>query len=148
MMTEHHKKTVPQKEAMQRLGLLPNEVKSFRAEHLTENVDWWKDGVAVIWTEEAVEAAEAILRGGSEEKQDSSALPDSTAETRMEGSHGDAVAVRVLAICKNPRFVMAGLNGNKIHIECGQKMARRIVGKTVRVLEQTIDGQTKYTLAR
>lgn len=145
MMTEHHKKTVPQKEAMQRLGLLPNEVKAFRNEHLTENVDWWKDGVSVIWTEEAVEAAEAILRGG---KDDSSTLPDSTARDNMEGNSVQAVAVRVLAICKNPRFVMAGLNGNKIHIECGQKMARRIVGKTVRVIAQEIDGQTKYTLAR
>lgn len=73
------------------------------------------------------------------------AVETPSAETDHAGSVGEREAptrvvhgavVRPAGVCKNPRYLMAGINGQKIFIDVGKSRSHRFIGKEVRVRQR------------
>lgn len=75
--------------------------------------------------------------GGSEE---SAGAAEAQAQTTLE--------VRVLKKARNYLYVYASLNGERIAVLCPRKSRKCLLGKTIQVTAETIDGETRYTQAR
>ena len=55
------------------------------------------------------------------------------------------LSVRVIQVAKNPRFVYADLDGNRIAVAVPQKIAHRLAGKMINVLANDGADETTYT---
>lgn len=53
--------------------------------------------------------------------------------------------VRVIQLAKNPRFVYADLEGNRIAVAVPQKISARLQGKIIRVIATDNADETVYT---
>ena len=119
--------------------LLPGEIKALREKHLTEGDDFWSEGRAIYWTEEAAAKVGMYLIKPSnltvmvnDTDFGSFVIPPETA------------TVRVIKAARNPRWVYAVLDGERINVACG-KHAKRIIGKEVSVQVSEHEGITIYT---
>jgi hypothetical protein len=130
-------KKVRQSEAMERLKIHHTKITAIRDKFLTEDIDWWREGATIFWTQDAVDTVEAGLTGEQPEPQ-----PEPATEAP------ETVNVRVLKLCKNPRYFYANLAGERIHVSCPAKYAHRILGKTVPVKVTVVDGQTSYSYGK
>jgi hypothetical protein len=127
---------IKQANFMKKHGIKPNEIKAIRDQHLAP-ADWWKEGVVIYWSQDAVEAVEAELF--------QTAGPQ--VATRLEPARAiveQSMEVRVVKLANNPRFVYADLDGIRISVACHPKFSKNIVGKKVRVKVSEIDRQTFY----
>lgn len=85
--------------------------------------------------------AEAPLTWSESSRQ----FPDAPVESSPSESPS-ILSVRVLKRARNYRFVYANCNGERISVMCPKKGRKNIVGKTIQVSCETIDGQTQYTM--
>ena len=114
-----------QGDIVEKLEVKPSEAKAFRDEFLIKGVHWDKTGATIYWTDHAMWMFKKY-----------SATPVAN-KTEVE--------VFVTAPAKNPRFVYADLNGNKIAIECPQKYSQKIIRKTVTVSVREENGEFYYS---
>ena len=117
---------IKQSDFMQAHGIKQPEIKAIRDEHIAPE-DWWKEGVAIYWRKSAADALEAKMN---------STKPAPSFET---------LSVRVIQPAKNPRFVYADLNGNRIAVAVPQKLSSRLQGKMINVAALDMNGGITYT---
>ena len=106
----------------------PGEIVAFRDAQLTRDVDWWKEGTVIYWTEEAAKMLE-----GNQPEPEAQPVPQS-----------DTINLRIIKPCNNPRFVIGDLNGFKVYVSCHPKFSKQIIGKTVKVLVTKNGDETTY----
>jgi len=102
--------------------LTPGEVKVLREKHLTEGSDFWSEGRAIYWTEEAAELIALKLSPPTGE------LADAVREIFKDSP--ETLTVRVTRPCRNKRMAYADLNGTKIAVNIGRnrdKMLKKMI---------------------
>jgi hypothetical protein len=117
-----------QKEVADKLGVKPSEAKAYRDQFLKEGLDWDKDGATIYWTDYALWMFKKHLTTPVVDKNE--------------------IEVFVIGPARNPRFVYGDLDGNRIAIECPQRLSKNIIKKkvTVSVSEENGEPYYKYNL--
>ena len=59
-----------------------------------------------------------------------------------------ALSVRVIQVAKNPSFVYADLDGNRIAVAVPQKISGKLAGKFINVIANDGADETTYTYQR
>jgi len=122
---------IRQSELMTRHKLKPGEIVAFRDSQLTRDVDWWKEGTVIYWTEDAAQKLE--------NRETTKTVPVETPQPETE-----TIELRIIKPCNNPRFVIGDLNGFKVYVQCHPKQSARIVKKTVKVQVTRNGEETTY----
>lgn len=159
---------IRQSEVMDKLGIRQSDICGLRDEYLTAD-DWWLEARTMYWTVAAAAKVAAAL--GKEWPVVEPApveaevqpyvdpmptlcepyvnpIPAAPDNAITEVSPTVTATARVLKACRNQRFVYAALGGERIVVDCGKKIASKIVGKVITARVEQIDGETKYFYAR
>lgn len=137
-------------------NLGPVEIKALRDEHLTAD-EWHTEGRAIFWTDAAAARVKALLIGANppEERElgtapeidstiEESASAEEIPQETTELPTTPTLTARVTKNARNYLFVYADLNGERISVQCAKKKRKGILGKTINVRVETIDGETRY----
>jgi len=137
--------------------LKPGEVKALRDKHLSEGVDFWSEGRAIFWSEEAAERIKialmpAKISGFTRDPERARNPGLGSAVHNEDGSRTITINIGnpnlsafVLKPCKNKRFVYASLNDERITVAINPRQQQKILRKKINVLAEK-DGDTiRYT---
>jgi len=113
-----------QKEVVEKLGATPAEAKAYRDEFLEFGTHWNKVGATIYWSDHALWMFKKHL---------ATPVTDTT-----------EIEVLVTGLARNPRFVYGDLHGNRVAIECPQKLSERMLKKKIKVSVREENGEFYY----
>ena len=147
MSTEN---AIRQSEFAEKHNLTAVQVADLRRDHLTEGVDFWSEGRAIFWSEEAAARVESLAFSPSTGIPTDPEIPPSeeTAEPEpiTETPSDSELTVRVLKRARNYRFVYADLDGERIAVMVPRNSRKNLVGKNIKVTRGTDGGTTTYSM--
>jgi len=126
--------------------LLPGEVKAMREKHLTEGEDFWSEGRAIFWTEEAAGRVYQAIRPPTLEDVGGEIIETdfgTVAAIRHPLFEPETASIRIIKPARNTRFVYGELNGERVAVHAG-KYAGNLIGKTVNARVITENGEKSY----
>jgi hypothetical protein len=154
---------IRQSEFAEKHGLTSPQVVELRRLYLNEGTDFWSEGRAIFWSEDAATMVESLFSPSTGIPTDPELPPtaempeemsmDSPTETVVpdeptaENVPAEVpLTVRVTKRARNYAFVYAELNGERIAVKVGKKSRKNLVGKTVNVIRENVNDETTYTL--